>query len=104
MVRLPGQVAIVTGAGRGVGLAIAQALAAEGAAVALASRSEPELVEAAEGLGHAVAVPTDVTHPADVERLVATAERELGPPTLLVAGAGAWEAPGPASAGGAEAW
>src|SRR5437763_1865146 len=58
MARLQGQVAIVTGAGRGVGWAIAEALAAEGAAVALAARSEPELAEAARQLGRAVAVPT----------------------------------------------
>src|SRR5919108_5514259 len=104
MARLPGQVAIVTGAGRGVGRAIAEALAAEGAAVALAARSEPELAEAAKGLEHAVAVPTDVTRPAEVERLVATTERELGPPTLLVAGAGTWGHAGPAWEGDPEAW
>ena len=104
MARLQGQVAIVTGAGRGVGWAIAEALAAEGAAVALAARSEPELAEAARQLGRAVAVPTDVTRPADVARLVETAERELGPPTLLVAGAGTWDHVGPAWEGDPEAW
>src|ERR687886_300402 len=72
MPRLPGQVAIVTGAGRGV--------------------------------GRAIAAPTDVTRPADVERLVATAERQLGPPTLLVAGAGTWEHVGPAWEGDPDAW
>jgi NAD(P)-dependent dehydrogenase (short-subunit alcohol dehydrogenase family) len=104
MPRLPGQVAIVTGAGRGVGRAIAEALAAEGAAVALAARSEAELVEAAAQLERAVAVPTDVTLAADVERLVSTVERELGPPTLLVAGAGTWEHVGPAWEGDPDAW
>ena len=104
MPRLPGQVAIVTGAGRGVGRAIAEALAAEGAAVALAARSEAELAQAASRLDRAVAVPTDVTRPSDVERLVARAERELGPPTLLVAGAGTWEHVGPAWEGDPEAW
>src|SRR5213080_558886 len=104
MARLQGQVAIVTGAGRGVGRAIAEALAAEGAAVALAARSEPELAEAARRLGRAVAVPTDVTRPADVARLVETTERELGPPTLLVAGAGTWDHVGPAWEGDSEAW
>src|ERR671922_38526 len=101
---LPGQVAIVTGAGRGVGRAIAEALAAEGAAVALAARSEPELVEVAARLGRAVTVPTDVGRAADVARLVETPGRELGPPTLLVAGAGTWDHVGPAWEGDPEAW
>ena len=104
MSRLPGQVAIVTGGGRGVGRAIAEALAAEGAAVALAARSEAELAEAAARLERAVAVPTDVTRPGDVERLIETVEGELGPPTLLVAGAGTWEHVGPAWEGDPEAW
>jgi NAD(P)-dependent dehydrogenase (short-subunit alcohol dehydrogenase family) len=104
MARLQGQVAIVTGASRGVGRATAEALDAEGAAVALAARSEPELAATARRLGHAMAVPTDVTRTADVERLVEATERELGPPTLLVAGAGTWEHVGPAWEGDPEAW
>ncbi|TML13752.1 MAG: SDR family oxidoreductase [Actinobacteria bacterium] len=104
MARLQGQVAIVTGAGRGVGRAIVEALAAEGAAVGLAARSERELAEAASRLPRAVAVPTDVTRRADVERLVAVVERELGAPTLLVAGAGTWDHVGPAWEGDPEAW
>src|SRR5918912_813197 len=104
MPRLPGQVAIVTGAGRGVGRAIAEALAAEGAAVALAARSEVQLAETAARLERAIAVPTDVTRPGDVERLVATVERELGQPTLLVSGAGTWDQVGPAWEGDPDAW
>ena len=104
MARLQGQVAIVTGAGRGVGRAIAEALAAEGAAVALAARSEREVADVAARLGRALAVPTDVTVAANVDRLVATTERELGRPTLLVAGAGTWEHVGPAWEGDPESW
>jgi NAD(P)-dependent dehydrogenase (short-subunit alcohol dehydrogenase family) len=104
MARLQGQVAVVTGAGRGVGRAIAEALADEGAAVALAARSEAELAEVARQLARAVAIPTDVTRPADVERLVERVESELGPPTLLVAGAGTWDHVGPAWEGDPEAW
>ena len=71
---LEGKVAIVTGAGRGIGRALALALAGAGADVGLAARSAEEIESVAgkvEGLGRrALAVPTDVTREADVERLV----------------------------------
>jgi NAD(P)-dependent dehydrogenase (short-subunit alcohol dehydrogenase family) len=103
-VRLDKEVAVVTGAGRGIGRAIAEALAAEGAAVALAARTERELDEVAARLDRAVGVPTDVTNETDVRRLVDRAERELGPVTLLVAAAGSWSHVGPAWEGEADAW
>jgi NAD(P)-dependent dehydrogenase (short-subunit alcohol dehydrogenase family) len=93
---LKGQVAIVTGAGRGFGRAIAMRFAGEGAAVAVTSRSRPELESAVEDIGRiggrAIAIEGDVTLPGDVDRVVATTERELGPVSILVSNAGV---PGP---------
>jgi NAD(P)-dependent dehydrogenase (short-subunit alcohol dehydrogenase family) len=85
-------VAIVTGAGRGFGKAIARRLAAEGAAVALVSRSPAQLEAvaaqiAAQG-GHALALQGDVTDRNDVERVVRLTEERAGPITLLINNAG----------------
>jgi NAD(P)-dependent dehydrogenase (short-subunit alcohol dehydrogenase family) len=71
---LAGKTAIVTGGSRGIGAATARAFADAGAAVVLAARSQPEIdtlaSEIADGGGEAVAVATDVTDPAAVQRLV----------------------------------
>ena len=89
---LEGRVAIVTGAGRGIGRAIAVALAAEGAAVTLAARSRADLATVAAEIkgagGRALAVPTDVTQDAAVEALVEQTAAELGRIDLLVTSAG----------------
>ena len=58
---LDGQVAIVTGGGRGVGRAVAESLGARGAAVAVAARTRAEVEAVAAALPRALAVPTDVT-------------------------------------------
>lgn len=89
---LEGRVALVTGAGRGIGRALALALAGVGADVALAARSVGEIEKVAgevEGLGRrALAVPTDVTDEAEVERLVGRVLEELGGLDVLVNNSG----------------
>ena len=80
MGELDGKIALITGAGRGIGRAIALAYAKEGAGLSLAARSGSELEETAEEcrkLGSEILiVPTDITGPRQVDRLVqATIER-----------------------------
>jgi NADP-dependent 3-hydroxy acid dehydrogenase YdfG len=90
---LEGKTALITGAGRGIGRAIAKAFAAEGAAVALVARSRADLASVAaevrEAGGRALAVPTDVTQDAAVEALVEDVTGELGRLDILVTSAGA---------------
>lgn len=89
---LSGRVALVTGAGRGIGRCCATALAAAGADVALLSRTPAELEEtAAQVRRHgrrALAVPCDVSEARAVEEAVRRAREELGPITVLIANAG----------------
>ena len=111
--RLAGRAAIVTGASRGLGRAIALALAAEGAAVAVAGRTEQvwddrlpgtigETVADIEAAGgRAVAVRADLTDRDDIARLVGAARDALGPITILVNNA-AFTAPGRPPVPGAE--
>jgi NAD(P)-dependent dehydrogenase (short-subunit alcohol dehydrogenase family) len=89
---LAGEVAIVTGAGRGFGREIALRLAREGAAVGVISRNRAELDavvdEIKAGGAHACAATADVTDRAGVERAVDALQAELGPITCLVNNAG----------------
>jgi 7-alpha-hydroxysteroid dehydrogenase len=112
--RLAGRTAIVTGGSRGLGRAIALALAADGAAVAVAGRTEQVWDERLPGTigetvadiesagGRAVAVRADLTDQNDISRLVGAAREALGPVTILVNNA-AFTAPGRPPVPGGEA-
>jgi len=80
--------AIVTGGGRGIGLAVARALSARGLAVTVFARGEGELLGAVKAGAAARACAGDVAREADVARLVAEHERALGPVDVLVNDAG----------------
>ena len=86
--RLLGKVAIVTGAGRGIGRAIALRYSHEGAAVALAARTRAQIDEAAAEIesagGSALAIQCDVSSESDVDRLVDATVRQFGKIDILV--------------------
>jgi 3-oxoacyl-[acyl-carrier protein] reductase len=94
---LEGQVALVTGGGRGIGRGIALELASAGMKVAVSARSADQVEETAREIG-GLGVVGDVSRRADVERMVAETEAKLGPIDVLCANAGmaphepsAWE-------------
>jgi 3-oxoacyl-[acyl-carrier protein] reductase len=87
---LSGRVALVTGSTRGIGRAIAGALAASGARVAVVGRDLAKAQEAAATLGEgkAVGFACDVSDPAQITKLVADVEAQLGSCDILVNNAG----------------
>ena len=94
--KLAGKVAVVTGASKGIGAAIAKKLAAEGAAVVVnysSSKAEGEKVaKAISGLGaKAVAVQANMSKPQEIERLFARAKETFGRVDILVNNAGVYE-------------
>jgi NAD(P)-dependent dehydrogenase (short-subunit alcohol dehydrogenase family) len=89
-----GKVAVVTGAGSGIGRAVARLMLADGYRVALAGRREAQLHETAGGHPEALALPCDVTKPDDVERLFETTRQRWGRVDVLFNNAGVF---GPAA-------
>jgi NAD(P)-dependent dehydrogenase (short-subunit alcohol dehydrogenase family) len=89
-----GKVAVVTGAGSGIGRAVARLMLADGYRVALAGRREAQLHETADGHPEARALPCDVTKPDDVERLFEATRQRWGRVDVLFNNAGVF---GPAA-------
>jgi len=91
-VALAGQVAVVTGAGRGIGAAIAQRLSELGANVVLCGRTRSKLESIAAGIssrkGQTLVIPTDVADLGSVENMAAQVERTCGRIDILVNNAG----------------
>jgi len=102
------KVALVTGAGSGIGRAVAEALALDGYAVVLAGRRAEALEATARAVtvagGSALAVPTDVSDPASVRALFARAHDEFGRLDLLFNNAGLGAPPIPLEDLGFEQW
>jgi len=89
---LSGETAVITGGGRGIGLAIATAFAREGASVALVARSTDQLATASRGIqdagGVVIARRADVTDEAAMSDVIDDVRASLGPITILVNNAG----------------
>lgn len=102
------QVALVTGAGRGIGRAIAVALAGNGHPLGLMARSAEELDRTAEMVAaagsEALPVPGDVADPVDVDRACRAVEQRWGDIDVLVNNAGHFGRVGPFLAAGATEW
>jgi NAD(P)-dependent dehydrogenase (short-subunit alcohol dehydrogenase family) len=106
--RLKGQVAVVTGGGRGIGRAISLALAAEGASVAVVARTQEQVAGTVAAIsaagGKAIGLTTDVTDLPAVEAMVKRVGVELGPIDVLMNNAGSFAAIGPVVEVDPRAW
>src|SRR5258708_17555824 len=96
MNRLKGKVAVVTGASKGIGAAIAEHLAAEGASVVVNYASSQAGADAVvkritQKEGKAVAVQADVSKPEDIQRLFAEAKKAFGKLDIPVNNAGIYK-------------
>src|SRR5580698_2932193 len=96
MSKLKGQVAVVTGASKGIGAGIAKALAAEGASIIVnysssKSGADKVVAEITSKGGKAVAVQGDVSKQADITRLFAETKKSFGRLDILVNNAGVYE-------------
>jgi NAD(P)-dependent dehydrogenase (short-subunit alcohol dehydrogenase family) len=93
--KLEGQAALITGGSRGLGLAIARALGAEGASVACVARSGSELEAAVASLAgsgiRAIAAPADVTKDLEVAAALKAVLERFGRLDMLVLNAGTWQ-------------
>jgi NAD(P)-dependent dehydrogenase (short-subunit alcohol dehydrogenase family) len=97
-------VAIVTGAGSGIGREVTRSLLGAGWTVALAGRREETLAETAGDSERALVIPTDVTDPAAVEGLFSSARSEFGRVDLLFNNAGVFGAPAAVEDFSVEEW
>jgi NAD(P)-dependent dehydrogenase (short-subunit alcohol dehydrogenase family) len=86
---LKDKVVLVTGGSKGIGLACARAFAAEGARIAICSRSRDNIDKASAKIKHAFGVVADLVDAAAAERAIETVEARLGPIDILVNSAGA---------------
>lgn len=106
--QLDGRTALITGAGSGIGRAIALALAEDGAVVALVGRRQDPLAETAKlveaAKGRAIILPADVSRPGECQRIVATLMRERTALDVVVNNAGVHTAAGPVGEDDTDAW